>query len=63
LIVCKNLVIYLEPSARLKLLQWLLSSLEDEGFLLVARSELAAARVAGGRVMELGPGVSVVRPR
>lgn len=60
LVVCKNLLIYLQPEARRRLLDWLLDSLEPRGVLLVARSELGAARAAGARAVELGPGVSVL---
>jgi chemotaxis methyl-accepting protein methylase len=61
LVVCKNLLIYLEPEARRRLVEWLLSLLEPEGALLVARSEISALRTAGARIVELGPGLSVVR--
>lgn len=61
LIVCKNVVIYLNSEAQAQLLLGLFASLAPGGFFLVARSELARAKAVGLPVFELAHGVSVVR--
>lgn len=60
LIVCKNLVIYLNAEAQAQLLGALFKALAPGGFLLVARAELGRAKALGLPVKQLASGVSVV---
>jgi len=61
IIVCKNLLIYLNPAAAERVLRSLFRALSPGGMLLVARAELARVKALGLPLAQLGPGVSVVR--
>lgn len=59
LILCRNVLIYLEEAAAQRLLERLASQLAREGALVVARAEIPLARRAGLPVMELGGGRAI----
>ncbi len=61
LIVCKNLLIYLNQDAALRVLKALFAALAPKGFLLVARAELPKAKALELPVVSLAPGVSLVQ--
>jgi chemotaxis protein methyltransferase CheR len=63
LIVCKNVLIYLAEPAGQRALASLENALDDEGALVVARSEVPRVRSFGMRAEELAPGVVVFRAR
>lgn len=60
-IVCKNVLIYLNHGAAVRVLGGLYAALAPSGVLLLARAELAKAKAQGLPVLSLAPGVSVIQ--
>ena len=60
-IVCKNVLIYLNHEAALRVLRALYAALAPSGVLLLARAELAKAKALDLPVLSLAPGISVIQ--
>ena len=60
-ILCKNLLIYFGNEAAEKAVQLMLRSLGDDGFLMVAKSEVPRVKALGHRPEDLGGGIVVFR--
>lgn len=58
-IVCKNVLIYLNQQAALRVLGALYAALAPSGVLVVARAELGKAKALDLPVLSLAPGISV----
>ena len=63
LVVCKNVLIYLAEPAGQRALSSLEDALDENGALLVARSEVPRVRSFGMQAEELASGVMVFRSR
>jgi chemotaxis protein methyltransferase CheR len=58
-IVCKNVLIYLNHEAALRVLRALYGALAPSGVLLLARAEVAKAKALDLPILSLAPGISV----
>jgi chemotaxis methyl-accepting protein methylase len=61
IILCKNLLIYFGNEAAEKAVQLMLRALGDDGFLMVAKSEVPRVKALGHRPEELEGGIVVFR--
>ena len=61
LIICKNVLLHLSDEAQEALVQSLRRSLTDDGFLLVARSEVPVVLSLGAKPHEIAPHITAFR--
>ena len=61
LIICKNVLLHLDDQAQEHLVQNLRASLNDDGLLLVARSEIPILLALGAKPHEIAPQITAFR--